>query len=76
MRPDLKIREFLSQYQQKLKLDFSSRPVGLERKIKLSRQVSSTFDAATLDHLFQVKGYISAQDCIVRQRRGAGTKCC
>lgn len=46
MRPALKIREFLSQYQQKLKLDFSSRPVGLEREIKLSRQASDTFDAA------------------------------
>ncbi|MDH3858699.1 MAG: HPr(Ser) kinase/phosphatase, partial [Gammaproteobacteria bacterium] len=46
MRSALKIRDFLSQYQQKLKLDFNSRPVGLEREIKLSRQASNTFDAA------------------------------
>jgi HPr kinase/phosphorylase len=46
MRPSLKIREFLSRYQQKLKLNFTSRKVGLEREIKLSRQASNTFDAA------------------------------
>lgn len=46
MRPSLKIREFLSRYQQKLKLNFTSREVGLEREIKLSRQASNTFDAA------------------------------
>jgi HPr kinase/phosphorylase len=46
MRPSLKIHEFLSQYQQKLKLDFISQQVGLEREIQLSRQVADTFDAA------------------------------
>ena len=46
MRPSLKIRDFLSQYQHKLQLDFTSREVGLEREIKLSRQVADTFDAA------------------------------
>ena len=46
MRPSLKIREFLSRYQQKLKLNFTSREVGLDREIKLSRQASNTFDAA------------------------------
>jgi len=46
MRPSLTINEFLSQYQQKLKLSFSSRRIGLDREIKLSRQASNTFDAA------------------------------
>lgn len=46
MRPALKIRDFLFQYQQKLKLDFTSRRVGLEREIKLSRLAADTFDAA------------------------------
>ena len=46
MRPSLKIREFLDQYQQKLQLEFTSREVGLEREIKLSRQAADTFDAA------------------------------
>jgi serine kinase of HPr protein (carbohydrate metabolism regulator) len=44
MRPSLIIRQFLSRYQQKL--NFTSREVGLEREIKLSRQASNTFDAA------------------------------
>ena len=46
MRPSLKIRDFLNQYQHKLQLEFTSREVGLEREIKLSRQASDTFDAA------------------------------
>ena len=46
MRPSLIIREFLSRYQHKLKLNFTSREIGLEREIKLSRQASNTFDAA------------------------------
>lgn len=46
MRPSLRIRDFLEQYQQKLKLEFISREVGLEREIQLSRQVADTFDAA------------------------------
>jgi len=67
MRPAFKIREISSHYQQKLKLDFSSRPAGLEREIMLSGQALSTFDAATLNHLLQIDGYISAQDCSARQ---------
>ena len=46
MRPALKIRDFLDQYQQKLKLEFISRQVGLDREIQLSRQAADTFDAA------------------------------
>jgi HPr kinase/phosphorylase len=46
MRPSLTISEFLNNYQQKLKLSFSSRQIGLDREIKLSRQAADTFDAA------------------------------
>ena len=46
MRPSIKIREFLNQYQQKLKLEFASSKVGLDREIQLSRQAADTFDAA------------------------------
>jgi HPr kinase/phosphorylase len=46
MRPSINIREFLNQYQKKLKLEFTSRQVGLDREIKLSRQAADTFDAA------------------------------
>lgn len=46
MIPSIKISEFLNQYQHKLKLAFTSRRVGLEREIMLSRQVGDSFDAA------------------------------
>jgi len=46
MRPALTIREFLSQYQHKLKPSFCSRKTGLERENKLPRLASDTFDAA------------------------------
>ena len=46
MTPSLKIREFLNQYQHKLKLEFTSRQIGLDREIMLSRQAADTFDAA------------------------------
>jgi HPr kinase/phosphorylase len=46
MSPSLKIHQFLNQYQNKLKLNFTSRQVGLNREIHLSRQVADTFDAA------------------------------
>jgi hypothetical protein len=46
MTPSLKIRDFLKQYQHKLKLEFTSRQIGLDREIKLSRQAADTFDAA------------------------------
>ena len=46
MSPSLKIHEFLNQYQHKLKLNFTSRQVGLNREIQLSRQAADTFDAA------------------------------
>jgi len=46
MRPSLTISEFLDRYQQKLKLEFTSRQVGLEREIQVSRQAADTFDAA------------------------------
>jgi HPr kinase/phosphorylase len=46
MTPSLKIRDFLNQYQHKLKLAFTSRQIGLDREIMLSRQAADTFDAA------------------------------
>jgi HPr kinase/phosphorylase len=46
MRPSIKIREFLNHYQHKLKLEFTSREIGLDREIQLSRQAADTFDAA------------------------------
>jgi HPr kinase/phosphorylase len=46
MRPSIKIREFLHHYQHKLKLEFTSRQIGLDREIQLSRQAADTFDAA------------------------------
>jgi HPr kinase/phosphorylase len=46
MTPSLKIRDFLNQYQHKLQLGFTSRQIGLDRKIMLSRQAVDTFDAA------------------------------
>ncbi|MCP4979976.1 MAG: HPr(Ser) kinase/phosphatase [Gammaproteobacteria bacterium] len=46
MRSSLKLQDFLNQYQDKLKLSFTSRQIGLQREIKLSRQASDTFDAA------------------------------
>jgi HPr kinase/phosphorylase len=46
MSPSLKIHQFLNQYQNKLQLNFTSRQVGLNREIHLSRQVADTFDAA------------------------------
>ena len=46
MRPLLKIREFLNLYQHTLKLNFTSKEVGLDRAIMLSRQAADTFDAA------------------------------
>ena len=69
MRPALKIREFLSQYQQSPRLDFSTRRVDLEPEIKLSRQASDTFAATTRNHLLQVNGYNAAQDFIRRQNQ-------
>jgi len=69
MRSSLIIREFLSRYQQKLKLTFTSREVGLEREIKLSRQASNTFDAADYFNLLQINGYNAAQDFIPRQKQ-------
>lgn len=69
MRPALKTREFLSQYQQKPRLDFSSRPVDLVLEIKRSRQTPDTFDAMTRNHLLQVNGYNAAQDFIMRQNQ-------
>ena len=46
MRPSLKIHEFLNQYQNKLKLEFVSEPIGLAREIMLSRQMADSFEAA------------------------------
>jgi HPr kinase/phosphorylase len=46
MSSSLKIHQFLNQYQHKLQLNFTSRQVGLNREIHLSRQVADTFDAA------------------------------
>ncbi len=46
MSPSLKIHQFLNQYQHKLKLNFTSRQVGMDREIHLSRQAADTFDAA------------------------------
>ena len=46
MSPSLTVHEFLNQYQHKLKLNFTSRQIGLNRQIQLSRQTADTFDAA------------------------------
>ncbi|MDC1286618.1 HPr(Ser) kinase/phosphatase [Gammaproteobacteria bacterium] len=46
MTPSLKIRDFLNHYQHKLQLAFTSRQIGLDREIMLSRQAADTFDAA------------------------------
>ncbi|HUV22203.1 MAG TPA: HPr(Ser) kinase/phosphatase [Gammaproteobacteria bacterium] len=46
MTPSLKIRAFLDQHQHQLQLGFTSRQVGLDREIMLSRQAADTFDAA------------------------------
>lgn len=46
MKPSLKIREFLNLHQHTLKLNFTSKEVGLDRAIMLSRQAADTFDAA------------------------------
>ncbi|MCG6889461.1 MAG: HPr(Ser) kinase/phosphatase [Gammaproteobacteria bacterium] len=46
MTPSLKIRDFLNQHQLQLQLGFTSRQVGLDREIMLSRQAADTFDAA------------------------------
>jgi len=45
MRPALKVSEFLNQHRPKLKLEFTSREVGLEREIQISRPAADTFDA-------------------------------
>ncbi|MFT5218647.1 MAG: HPr kinase/phosphorylase [Planctomycetota bacterium] len=46
MSPQLKIHQFLTQFQHKLQLSFVSREIGLNREIKLSRQTADTFEAA------------------------------
>jgi HPr kinase/phosphorylase len=46
MSPSLKIHQFLNQYQHKLKLKFTSRQIGLDHEIQLSRLAADTFDAA------------------------------
>ena len=46
MSSSLKIHQFLNQYQHRLQLNFTSRQVGLNREIHLSRQLADTFDAA------------------------------
>ena len=66
MRPSLKTREFLNHYQHKLKLDFVSRQVGLEREIMLSRQAADTFDAA--DYFNVIRGPV----CVIICSHGNG----
>jgi HPr kinase/phosphorylase len=46
MSPSIKIHQFLNQYQHKLKLKFTSRQIGLDHEIQLSRLAADTFDAA------------------------------
>lgn len=46
MSPPLKIHQFLTQFQNKLKLSFVSREIGLNREIRLSRQTADTYEAA------------------------------
>ena len=46
MSPALTVDQFFKQYQHKLQLKFTSREVGLNREIHLSRQAADTFDAA------------------------------
>ena len=45
MSPSLKVQDFLDQYQDKLKLSFTTGQVGLSRSIQVSRQDMDTFDA-------------------------------
>jgi len=56
MRPSLTINEFLNNYQQKLKPSFSSRQIGLDREIKLSRQAADNFDAADYFNVIRTRG--------------------
>jgi len=58
MTPSLKISEFLNQYQQKLKLEFTSQPVGLEREIQVSRQAADTFDAANYFNVIRTSSVV------------------
>ena len=46
MSTPLTVREFLNQFQSKLKLSFASSEIGLEREIRLSRQAANTYEAA------------------------------
>ena len=46
MSPSLKVQDFLEQYQDRLKLRFTTSQVGLGRSIQISRQAVDTFDAA------------------------------
>jgi len=56
MRPWLTINEFLNKYQQKLKPGPSSRPLGLDREIRLSCQAADTFDAADYFKVIRTPG--------------------
>ena len=60
MRSSIIIREFLSRYQQKPKLTFTSCVVGFEREIKLPRQASNTFDAADYFNVIRTSSIVVA----------------
>ncbi len=45
MTPSLEIKEFLARYQNKLALSFTSRAVGQQRQIKLSRLAGDSYEA-------------------------------
>ncbi len=45
MTPSLEIKEFLARYQNKLALSFTSRVVGQQRQIKLSRLAGDSYEA-------------------------------
>ena len=51
MSSSLKVHEFLNQYQHRPKLNFTSRQIGMNRQIQLSRQTADNFDAADKSEL-------------------------
>ena len=58
MSPSLKVHEFLNQYQHRLKLNFSSRQIGLNRQIQLSRLAADTFDAADYFNIIRTSSIV------------------
>jgi HPr kinase/phosphorylase len=65
MTASLKIDQFLTRFQHKLKLSFASREIGLDREIKLSRQASDTFEAADYFNVIRTSSVVVVgyQEC-------------